>query len=196
MLAYNELSPGTYIVLDGEPYEVLAAQTSKKGRGQASNQTKLRNLMSGKVVDRTFHQSDKLKEADIEKRAIQFLYFHPKKGEYWFSEAGNPKARFELPEAIAGPAVRFVKENSELDALVFRSGDQETIIGVTPPIKVDLAVAEAPPGIRGNTAQGGTKQVTLETGETVAAPLFVEEGDIIRINTETGEYTERMEKKN
>lgn len=194
MLEYNEITPKKYILLDSEPYEVLSAQTSKKGRGQASNQVKLKNMISGKVVDRTFHQADTVKEADVEKKTIQFQYHHPKKQEYWFSEADNPKERFQLSPTVIGDALTFVKEQEKITAFVLDTDDEERIIGLEPPIKVDLEVAEAPPNVKGNTAQGGNKSVTVETGAEVITPMFIEAGDIIRVNTHTGEYAERVKK--
>jgi len=194
MLEYNEILPKTYIMLDGEPFEVLSAQTSKKGRGQASNQVKLKNMISGKVVDRTFHQADTVKRADIEKQTIQFQFYQPKKQEYWFNESGNPKNRFQLSPSVIGDTLTFVKENQEVTALVLNVDSKEQIIGIEPPIKVDLKVTEAPPNVKGNTAQGGNKSVTVETGAEVTTPMFIEAGDIIRVNTHTGEYEERVEK--
>jgi elongation factor P len=146
-------------------------------------------MISGRVVEQAFHQSDKVDEADINKKLIKYLYNN--KGEFWFSDIDNLKDRFALSEEIVGDNHMFIKENGEVTALTFN----DEIIGISIPVKIDLKVKEAPPGVRGNTAQGGTKQVVLETGATVYAPLFINEGDIIRINTETCEYVERVEKK-
>ncbi|MBI2045901.1 MAG: elongation factor P [Parcubacteria group bacterium] len=189
MLEYNEVLPKKFIVLDGQPHEVLASHVFRKQQRKPVNQTKLKNIITGKVVERSFHQSETIEEADMETKPIVFLYTN--RGAFWFSEAGNPKARFELPESLIGTAHAFLKQNSEITALVF----EEKIIGVTLPIKVDLKVTEAAPAVRGNTVQGGTKQVTLETGATINVPMFINEGDVLRINTESGEYVERVEKK-
>jgi len=189
MLSYNEILPRKYIVLENEPYEVLSSNTAKKNRQKPVNQTKLKNMMNGRVVEIAFHQSDKVDEADISKRIIKYLY--NSKGEYWFCDPENLQDRFKLSEGVIGENARFIKENGELTGLTFN----DSIIGITLPIKMEFEVTEAPPGIKGNTAQGGTKVVTLETGATVSTPLFINEGDIIRINTETGEYAERVEKK-
>lgn len=188
MLDYNEITTGSFIVLDGEPYEVLAANISKKSRQQAANQAKVKNLISGKVTERSFHQSDAVAEADIEKKPV--VYIFTKRGEYWFHEAGDKSARFSLSAETLGEQVKFLKEQMELEALQFN----DAIIGLNFPPKVDLVVEEAPPAVKGNTAQGGTKQVTLETGATVTTPLFVETGDVVRVNTQTGEYVERVRK--
>ena len=109
--------------------------------------------------------------------------------EYWFSDAKNPADRFMLDESLLGASEQFLKENQEIDALVFN----ERIVSVTLPIKINLVVREAPPNVRGNTSQGGTKVITLETGATVTTPMFIEAGDTIEVNTETGEYVRRVE---
>lgn len=188
MLNYNELTPGTYVVLDGDPFVVTASHVFRKQQRKPVNQTKLRNLITGKVTERSFHQAETIEEAHIEEQA--FVYIYSRNGEMWFHKAGNPKERINLTEELIGDQKRFMKENMEVVALIFR----EKIIGVRIPIKMDLKVTEAPPSIKGDTAQGGNKQVTLETGAVVGAPLFVNTGDILRINTETGEYVERVEK--
>ncbi len=188
MLNYNEILPRKYIVLENEPYEVLSSNTAKKNRQKPVNQTKLKNLINGRVVEQAFHQSDKVQEANISKKTIKYLYSN--KGEFWFSDPKNPKDRFQLSEETIGDSSKYIKENSELIGLAF----DDDIIGISLPIKIELEVTEAPPGIRGNTAQGGSKVVVLETGTSVSTPLFINEGDIIRINTETGQYVERVEK--
>lgn len=189
MLNYNEVLPKKYIVLDGEPYIVLSSHVFRKQMRKPVNQTKLKNLITGKVVERAFHQAETIDEADIEERDMSFIY--ARKGECWFSDPENKGARVSLSEDLVGDTLRFLKEGSVVRALVFN----EDVIGILPPIKVDLAVTEAPPSTKGNTAQGGTKQVTLETGARINVPLFVNQGDIVRINTETGDYVERVGKK-
>jgi len=188
MLEYNQITSGKYIVLDGEPYEVLSAQTSKKSRQKASNQTKLKNLITGSVTERSFHQSDKVEEAELGDQTITYLYHN--RGEHWFCEEGNPKNRFMLDDEHIGDKGMYLKENTSVKALLFN----EEIIGITIPIKIDLKVVEAPPNIKGDTAQGGSKQVKLETGVTISTPLFINEGDTVRVNTETNSYVERVEK--
>lgn len=158
------------------------------------NQTKLRSLLSGRMVTVSFHVSDKAEEADISKREIKFVYTN--KGEFVFSEIKDQSQRFSLPESLIGNSVKFLKTNTVVDALTFTNENEEDkIIGIKLPIKVDLIVKDAPPSMKGNTTAGGGKLVTLETGASITAPLFIEAGDIIRINTDTGEYVERAEKK-
>lgn len=199
MLNYNEIIQRKYIVLDDEPYEVLSSNTAKKNRQKPVNQTKLKNLITGRVTERAFHQSDTVEEADLSTKKIQYLYNN--QVEYWFCEENNPRNRFNLKEELIGTSGKFFKEKEVVSALVFSakggpaSVRNDEIIGIKLPIKIDLKVAEAPPAVRGNTAQGGTKQITLETGLTINVPLFINEGDIVRINTDTGEYVERVEKK-
>ncbi len=186
MLAYTELKKGTLFVLDGDPYEVLEMQFLRMQQRKATVNTKIRNLITGKILDRNWQASDNFGEADIARRPAVFLYAH--RGEYWFQEKGNPKARFSLPEEQLGDSAKFLKPNTEVETLLFN----DKIIKVKTPVKMDYKVIEAPPGIKGNTAQGGTKQVTIEGGAKVNVPLFVNQDDVIRINTETGEYVERV----
>lgn len=185
MLEYNEILPKKVILLDGEPYEVLDAHVFRKQQRKPVNQTKLRHLISGKVTEQAFHVSEKVEEANLSTRTIKYLYEN--RGEYWFANPQNPKDRFRLEADMIGTPGTFLKPNMEVEALVFN----DKIISIRVPIKVTLKVKDAPPAVRGNTAQGGTKVITLETGATVNAPLFVSEGDLIIVNTQTGEYVER-----
>ena len=189
MLDYNEITVRKFIVFQGEPYEVVASHVSRKQARKPCNQTKLRHLVTGRIVEQPFHMSEKVHEADIETKAIKYLY--AAKGEIWFCDAKDPSDRFVLKSSILEGKEGFLKPNTIIDALVF----DDRIIGARMPIKVDLLVKEAAPAVRGNTVSGGTKQVVLETGATVMTPLFINEGDLIRVNTETGEYTERVDKK-
>ena len=187
-LSYNDLKVGTIFVKDGDPFKVLDYAFVRMQQRKPVVQLKIKNLLSGKVVDYSAHQNEEFEEAEIDMTPIIFIY--QAKGEYWFNEKGNPKNRFPLKEEIIGSAAQFLKANLEVTAYKF--GDK--IINMELPIKMDLKVTEAPPAIKGNTAQGGTKSVTLETGAKINAPLFINEGDILRINTATGEYFERVEK--
>jgi elongation factor P len=185
MLEYNEITQRKYILLDDEPFEVIDSHVFRKQQRKPVNQTKLRSLITGRIMERSFHQSEKVHEADLFTKKIKYLYTN--RGEYWFCEENDPSKRFKLEEAMLGSQIAFLKPNSLVDALVF----DENIIGVKMPIKVELKVVEAPPAVRGDTAKGGNKQIKLETGAVINAPLFINEGDVIRINTETGQYVER-----
>ena len=186
VLSINDLTAGLYTVYENAPYQVLEVHHLHIGRGGSSIQTKLKNLKTGQVLARNFKPSDTFEEADIEKKKVKYLYSH--RNEYWFSEINND--RFKLSQEQIGNTVKFLKQNTIVEALNFNG----EILNITLPIKMDFRVTEAPPAIRGNTAQGGTKTVTIETGAQVVVPLFINEGDIIRLNTTTGEYVERVEK--
>ncbi len=193
MLEYNEIRPRRFIVWQSEPYEVIDSHVFRKQQRKPVNQTKLKNLITGKVVEQSFHQSEKAEEADIGRRSVKYLYATKsglpagRQGEYWFCETANPAQRFQLPAALVADKLHYVRPNDPVDLLSF--GEQ--IIGLSIPIKAKLKVTEAAPAVRGNTAQGATKQITLETGVIVTAPLFVNEGDIVEVNTATGEYVGR-----
>ena len=189
MLGMNDLRTGIFFILEGQPFEVLFSQHLKMQQRRPVMQTKIKNLLTGKTVERNFQQSDYFEEADIQKKEVKFLYFH--RGEFWFSEIDDPVKRFKLGEDIIGESSHFLKPNTLISSLLFNG----KIINIELPVKMDFKVIEAPPSVRGNTAQGGTKQIKLETGALINTPLFIEEGDIIRINTQTGEYAERVEKK-
>ncbi len=186
MLNYSEITQKKFIVMDGAPYEVLDAHIFRMQQRKPVNQTKLKNLITGKIAETTFHQADKVEEADLQKKEAKYLYSN--RGEWWFCEPANPANRFKIVEDMIGSAGRFLKSNALVELLVF----DEKIIGVKLPIKVELKVTEAPPAIKGDTAKGGSKVVTLENGATINAPLFINEGDVLRINTETGNYVERV----
>lgn len=189
MLTVNELQKDSLILLDGAPHRVLEIQHKKVARQAATAEAKLKNLLTGSTITRTFNPSaDKFEEADVEKRSLIFIYSH--RGKYVFAKPENKGERFELSEENLGDEKLFLKENMEVAAHYFK-GD---IINIELPIKVEYKVAEAPPNIRGNTVSGGTKQVVLESGATISTPLFIEMGDIIRVNTQKKEYVERVKK--
>lgn len=188
MLEYNEVVERKYIVLDGQPYEVVSSHVFRKQQRKPVNATKLKNLITGKVTEYSFHVSEKVEEAEIESREIKYLYKN--KGEYWFCLPTDPSNRFSFGTEKIGSAIVFLKPNTIISQLMF--GDKTT--GFKFPPMVELKVTEAPPNIKGDSATGGNKVITLETGATINAPLFVNVGDIIKINTETGEYRERVGK--
>lgn len=185
-LEYNEIKENKVIVMDGAPYVVLSSHVFRKQQRKPVNATKLKNLITGKVTEYSFHVSEKAEEAEIENKDIKYLYNN--RGEWWFCEVNDPSKRFKLDEILIGNGGKFLKANTIVQAIIFN----KEIIGVKLPIKVDLKVTEAPPAVKGDTAKGGNKVITLETGATVLAPLFVNEGDVVRINTETGQYTDRV----
>jgi len=188
LLEYNEVTEKKFIVMDGAPYEVITAHVFRKQQRKPVNATKLKNLMTGKVTEYSFHVSEKVEEAEIDTKEVKYLYNN--KGEWWFCETSDPSKRFKVTEEQVGSQARFIKGNTIVDQMLFR----EQPMGFKFPIIVELRVTDAPPSIKGDTATGGQKVITLETGATINAPLFVNEGDIIKINTETGEYRERVGK--
>ncbi|TSC70492.1 MAG: elongation factor P [Parcubacteria group bacterium Gr01-1014_46] len=185
MLDYSEITERKYIVFNGEPWEVLTSHVFRKQQRKPVNATKLKNLITGKVTEQSFHVSEKVEEAEIDSKEAKYLYAN--RGEYWFCDPKNPADRFELSEAIMGQRGKFLKVNSTIEVLSFDG----TTIGIKMPIKVELKVIEAHPAVKGNTAQGGTKTVKLETGAEIQVPMFIKEGEVVRVNSETGEYTER-----
>lgn len=188
ILSYNEILQKKVIEYNGEPYKVVSAHIFRMQQRKPVNQTKLQHLVSGKVIEISFHQNESVPEADIETMDANYLYTN--RGESWFAEAGNPKNRFSFPEDVVHEKVQWLKQNSEVEILVYK----EKPIMVEIPIKIDLKVTEAAPAVKGDTVSGGSKQVTLESGATVQVPMFINEGDILRINTETGDYVERVSK--
>ncbi len=186
MLNYSDLRRGVQFILDGQPHEVLEFQQIKKARASGMLQTKIRNLITGKVLERTFHQGDNFEETEIEKTSAKFIYANRDK--FVFNYANDPSKRFELTEDQIGSGAKFLTSNTEVEANVYEG----EVIGVALPIKVQLKVKEAAPGIKGNRAQSGTKAVVMETGATIQAPLFIQPGDVLEINTETGEYAKRV----
>jgi len=187
MLNYFDLRKGVKFMLDGQPYEVLEFQQMYKAQDMVVAKTKIKNLLTGNTVEKNFHQGDSFEEAEMEKIDMKFLYSH--RGKFGFCEANDPSKRFELTAEQIGDAAKFLKSNQVITGVKFEG----KIINILLPIKVNLEVTEAPPGIKGNSAQGGTKTVTLETGAEINVPLFIETGDIVEVNTETGEYVRRVE---
>ncbi len=188
ILNYSEILPRKIILIDDQPYEVLDAHVFQKQKSRPVNHTKVRNLLSGSVKEVVFHQFEKAAEADMGTREVKYLYAN--RGEYWFCDAKDASNRFKLSDAQLGESIRFIKPNTIIDSTTF-NGD---IIGLKYPIKVELKITESAPAVRGNTSGNATKAAILETGATIYVPMFINEGDIVRINTETGDYTERVEK--
>jgi elongation factor P len=187
-LAYNDIVPKTIILYNGEPYEVLSSHVFRMQQRKPVNQTKLRHLVSGKVLEISFHQNESAMEAEVGKMEANYLYTN--RGESWFAEVGNAKNRFKFPEEAVHDQVQWLAPNALVEVLTH----DEVPLTIKIPVKVDLKVAEAPPNVKGDTATGGMKPVKLATGATVSAPLFINAGDVIRINTDTGAYTERVNK--
>lgn len=199
MLSYTDLTKGTIFVMSGEPYEVLEYAFLRMQQRRPTTQTKLKNLITGKVITQTFQQSDAFAEAEIEKEPAIFIY--SSKREYYFHKQSDKSVRFSLKKEILGDKAKFLKTGIECTIYKFfsrggsASGGNEKIINFELPVKIDYLVKEAPPSYKGDTAMGGSKSVILENGLTINVPMFINEGDVIRINTQSGEYAERVEKK-
>lgn len=185
MLSYNEIKPGVAVLVEGEPYVCTWNNIMQKQQRRPVNQTKLRHLIRGNVIEHSFQQSDKLQEAEIVTKPAVFIY--ERNGEWWFHETKDKSKRYTVDDEKVGESGKFLKPNTDVETLWFN----DKLFRVKLPIKVELKVKEAPPNTRGNTAQGGSKVVVLETGVNMDVPMFINEGDVIRINTETGEYVER-----
>lgn len=175
-------------MLNGAPYEVLEASFSRMQQRKAVVQSKLRNLINGKVIDKTWQASNEIEEAEMIKKEAVFLYCH--RDQFWFCEKENPKNRFFISGEQLGDNYIFLKPQTRIIVYWLKNNP----IKIELPIKMEFEVIEAPPAVRGNTAQGGTKTVVIEGGAKVNAPLFIQQGDIIQINTQTGEYAERVKK--
>jgi elongation factor P len=187
MLSYFELRKGTRFLLEKQPFEVLDFQQVYKAQDAVVAKVKLKNLLNGKVVDKTFHQGDFFEEVNLDKVDVKFVYSN--RGTYCFAETNNPSKRFEMTEEKIGNSAKFLKQNSIATGIVYEG----QFISISLPIKVVLKVTDAPPGVKGERSQAGTKPVTMETGAIINAPLFVKNGDMLEVNTETGEYVRRIE---
>ena len=187
MLTHTDLKKGVKIIVESQPYEILEARPLKMAQRRVVIQTKIRNLITGNVFSQNFHQGETFQTAEISKIEAKFLYSH--RDRYFFSQKDDPSKRFDLTSEQTGTQAKFLKSNQIVEGIIF----QGKVINISLPIKIQLKVIESPPGIKGGRAQPGTKQATLETGAKINVPLFIKEGGLIEINTETGEYVRRVE---
>lgn len=188
VLAYNEILPKTIIDYNDAPYEVLTSHVFRMQKRKPVNQTKIRNLVTGQVLEISFHSSETVNEAETDHMDAVYLYSNQK--ESWFAEEGNAKNRFSFPYDAVRDQVQWLAPNTVVEVLTY----EEKPMTIKIPIKVDLEVKDAPPAVKGNTVSGGTKLAELSTGAKVNVPLFINNGDIIRINTDSGDYAERVTK--
>jgi len=186
MLTHTDLKKGTQFIHENQPWEVLDSLHIKMAQRRPVVQTKIKNLINGSVQEKTFQQGDIFEEADLVKKSIKFLYSN--KGQYFFCEENDPSKRFSFAEEQIGKHAKFFKPNSLVEGIIFN----DKIINVLAPIKIALKVKETPPGVKGDRAQGGTKEAILESGAKIQVPLFIKEGDVIEINTETEDYVRRV----
>ncbi|MFY9397622.1 MAG: elongation factor P [Desulfomonilia bacterium] len=176
---------GLKIEIDGEPFTIVDFQHVKPGKGGAFVRTKMKSLISGNVLDKTFRSGEKVDVPNLEERKMSYLYQDD--SGYWFMDTETFE-QMSLSEDHLEDAIGFLKENVEVDILFHNN----VPIGVELPMFLELAVAETDPGLRGNTASGGSKPAKLETGVTVQVPLFINEGDVIKVDTRTRAYIERV----
>lgn len=188
MLSLSEIKTGRNIEVDGAPYTVLYHEHSKMGRAGSVLRTRIKNLITGAVLEKTFQGAEQVKEADVSKSKAQFLFKSGTEQEesYSFMDI-ETYDQFSLSRDALGNAANYLVEGIEISVLNFNTRP----INIEIPVKVTLKVIEAPPGIKGNTVSTGGKVVTLETGLKITAPLFINEGDEIVVNTERGEYVGR-----
>jgi len=184
MISTNDFKTGVSVEIDGDAYVVVDFQHVKPGKGSAFVRTKLRNTRTGAVVERTFNAGAKLPKAHLERREVEYLYFD---GTFYVVMDTETYEQNQLTEEQIADSKNYLKENMHLSMLSFR-GD---VIGVDLPGQVELEVVDTELGIKGDTASGGNKPATLETGAVVRVPFFINTGDRIRVNTKTGEYIER-----
>ena len=184
MISTNDFKTGVTVDIDGDAWQVVEFQHVKPGKGAAFVRAKMRNLCTGSVVERTFNAAERLPNANVERKDMQYLY---QDGDMYVFMDNETYEQLELNKAQLGNAINFLKENMNVKISSFN----ERILGVELPNTVELKVVETEPGIKGDTATGGSKNATMDTGYVVKVPLFINEGDVLRIDTRTGEYIER-----
>jgi elongation factor P len=184
MYSTGDFKKGLKIEIDGIPYAIVEFLHVKPGKGGAFVRTKIKNLMTGKVLDQTFRSGEKVKRPDLAEREMQFLY---RDGDSFFMMDNETYEQLALTSEQLGDAVLYLIENLNLKVLFFN----QQPVAVEVPNFVELTVAQAEPGVKGDTASGGTKPATLESGAVIQVPLFINEGDRVRVDTRTGTYIER-----
>ncbi|WP_338832808.1 Elongation factor P [Moorella humiferrea] len=184
MISTNDFRTGLTIEVDGEVYQVIEFMHVKPGKGSAFVRTKLKNRRTGAVIERTFRAGEKVNRAHIERREMQYLY---NDGENYNFMDTETYEQLSLPKVQLDDAVKYLKDNMNIYVLLY----QGETIGIELPNFVELKVVETEPGIKGDTATGGSKNAVLETGAVIQVPLFIEAGDVVRIDTRTGAYIER-----
>jgi len=181
----NEFRSGLKILLDNDPYVILENEFVKPGKGQAFNRVRVRNLKTGRVVDKTFKSGETVEAADVVEQDMQYLY---NDGEFWHFMVPDSFEQFAAGADAVADAKQWLKEQDSCMVTLWNG----VPLYVAPPNFVELKIVETDPGVRGDTAQGGVKPAKLETGAVVRVPLFVEEGEVVRVDTRTGEYVSRV----
>ena len=184
MISTNEFKTNVTVTIDGDPWQVVEFQHVKPGKGAAFVRAKMRNMSAGAVVERTFNAGERMPKARIERRAMQYLY--ESDGMYVFMD-NETYDQMELSKDTLGSALNFLQENMDVKIMTY----ENRVLGVDLPNTVNLTVVETEPGIKGDTATGGSKNATMNTGYVVKVPLFINEGDVLAIDTRTGDYISR-----
>lgn len=183
----NEFRSGLKVMLDGDPCSIVENEFVKPGKGQAFSRVRLKNLRSGRVWERTFKSGESLEGADVMDRELQYLY---NDGEFWHFMEPQTFEQLQADKDAVGEAAKWLREQDVVTVTLYNGSP----LAVTPPNHVELEVVETDPGLKGDTAQGGTKPATLSTGAVVKVPLFVNVGDVLRVDTRSGEYLGRASK--
>ena len=181
----NQFKNGLKILLDGDPYSITENQEVKPGKGQAFNRVKMRNLKTGRIIEKTFKSGEKVDAADVMERELQYLYTD---GEFFYFMDTETFEQYEAPTAAVGDDAKWLKEEAICMVTLWNNAP----LLVEPPNFVELVITETDPGLRGDTSGGGSKPATLETGAVVSVPLFVPEGELIKVDTRSGEYVGRV----
>ncbi len=181
----SEFKGGLKILLDGDPQTIVENEFVKPGKGQAFNRVRLRNLRTGRVLEKTFKSGESVEAADVMDTDMQYLYTD---GEFWHFMVPDTFEQYAMGQTALGDSAQWLKEQ-DVCTVTLWNGEP---LSVTPPNFVELKIVQCDPGLRGDTAQGGTKPATLETGAVVKVPLFVEEGETVKVDTRSGEYVSRV----
>ncbi len=181
----NEFKSGLKLMIDGDPFSVLVNEFVKPGKGQAFNRVKLRNLKTGRVLERTYKSGESVEGADVIELDLQYLY---NDGDMWHFMDTDSYEQYEADAAAVIDAAQWLKGEETCTVTLWNGSP----LSVLPPNFVNLSITETDPGVRGDTASGGSKPATLETGAVVRVPLFVETGEVLKIDTRTGEYVSRV----
>lgn len=181
----SEFKSGLKILLDGDPQTIVENEFVKPGKGQAFSRVRVRNLRTGRVLEKTFKSGESVEAADVMDTEMQYLYTD---GEFWHFMVPDTFEQYAMGQAALGDSAQWLKEQ-DVCTVTLWNGEP---LSVTPPNFVELKIVQCDPGLRGDTAQGGTKPATLETGAVVKVPLFVEEGEVVKVDTRSGEYVSRV----
>lgn len=181
----SEFRAGLKVMLDGDPCSVLENEFVKPGKGQAFNRVKVRNLKTGRVWERTFKSGESLEGADVMDRDLEYLY---NDGEFWHFMDPVSFEQYQADATVVSDAAKWLKEQDVAQVTLYNN----VPLSVTPANFVELEIVETDPGLKGDTAQGGSKPATLSTGAVVRVPLFIDQGEVIRVDTRSGEYVSRV----